>query len=54
MRNRIIHSFQITHNNEQILATKNREGIQFKITENFLLDFIKKNEELSNLLHEIR
>lgn len=58
MRNRIIHSFQITSfSGEQILATKTRrdEGNQqFEITEAYLREFIKKNDELSHLLHEFR
>jgi hypothetical protein len=54
-RNRIIHSFQITdENNEQILRTKNKEGNQYNISEEFLLEFIKLNEELSSLLHSFR
>ncbi len=58
MRNRIIHSFRITSNNgEQVLATKSRKkegNIQFEITEEYLMDFIKKNEMLSDLLHQYR
>jgi hypothetical protein len=57
MRNRIIHSFQVTINGEQVLATKTRikEGNhQFIITKGYLLEFIKKNEELSNALHAFR
>ena len=57
MRNRIIHSFQVTSNGRQMLATKEREkdgGAQFIITEDYLLDFIRKNEELSTRLHELR
>lgn len=58
MRNRIIHGFQITScNGEQVLATKTRgkaDSIQFKITEEFLLDFIQKNQKLSNLLYAYR
>ena len=57
MRNRIIHSFQVTSNGRQMLATKEREkdgGAQFIITEDYLLDFIRKNEELSTCLHELR
>lgn len=58
MRNRIIHGFQITScNGEQVLATKTRgkaDSIQFKITEDFLLDFIQKNQKLSNLLYAYR
>lgn len=58
MRNRIIHGFRITSNSgEQILATKTRKkdgNIQFEITNEYLIDFIKKNEKLSNLLHQYR
>ncbi|MGF7532993.1 selenium binding protein [Bacillus mexicanus] len=55
LRNRIIHSFQITDvDGKQTLATKNKNGKQFIITEDYLYNFIKKNEELSNLLHEFR
>ena len=58
MRNRIIHSFRITSNNgEQVLATKSRKkegNIQFEITEEYLMDFIKKNEMLRDLLHQYR
>lgn len=57
MRNRIIHSFQITSNDEQVLATKTRVkdgNQQFVITETYLLDFVKKNEELSIALHNFR
>lgn len=58
MRNRIIHSFQITtENDEQMLATKTKiknGNQQFRITEEYLLDFIKKNEELSDLLYKYR
>lgn len=54
-RNRIIHSFQITgSNNEQILATKEKGGNQFIISERYLLTFITDNEQLSDLLHEFR
>lgn len=57
MRNRIIHSFQITKDTEQILATKTRikdGNQQFVITEDYLLNFIKKNEELCIKLTEFR
>lgn len=57
MRNRIIHSFQVTHDGKQMLVTKTlvKDGNkQIVITEEFLIDFIKKNEELSDLLHNIR
>ena len=53
-RNRIIHSFQITHENEQLLRTKDRNHQQFNITEDYLLEFIRKNEDLSSMLHEFR
>lgn len=57
-RNRIVHSFQITSDKgEQILATKTRAkdgNIQFKISKEYLMNFIKKNEELSDLLHQYR
>ncbi len=57
-RNRIAHSFQITcESGEWILATKGKEnkgGEQFIITEDFLFEFIKKNEKLSSLLSECR
>lgn len=53
-RNRIIHSFQVTHEGVQILATKDKENNQFIITEEYLLEFIKENELLSSKLHELR
>lgn len=58
MRNRIIHSFGITtETKDQILATKTKikEGNdQFRIAEEYLMEFIQKNDELSNLLHKLR
>lgn len=58
MRNRIIHSYQITDTNkQQKLATKTKQkdgNIQFTIEESHLLDFIKKNERLCFLLHNYR
>lgn len=58
MRNRIIHSFQITaENGEQMLATKTRKedgNRQFHITEDYLMEFIHKNEILSDKLYEYR
>lgn len=54
-RNRIIHSFQITNDDkEQILATKDKQHNQFVITKEYLLDFIKANEVLSDKLHTFR
>lgn len=58
MRNRIIHGFQITScNGEQVLGTKTRgkeNSTQFEITEEYLLDFIRKNQKLSDLLYSYR
>ena len=58
MRNRIIHGFRITSKSgEQILATKTlkRDGnMQFEITRDYLVDFIKKNDELCDLLYDYR
>ena len=58
-RNRIIHSFQITEKGtgNQILSTKEKQqngGRQFVITEGFLMDFIKDNERLCDMLHAFR
>jgi hypothetical protein len=53
-RNRIIHSFQITQNDDQILSTKTRKNEQFIITEEYLLTFIKENETLLSFLHDFR
>lgn len=55
MRNRIVHSFQITDKDgEQRLATKDSMNKQYVITEDYLLQFIKENEDLSSLLHSFR
>ena len=58
MRNRIVHSFRITNAaGQQVLATKEKESDgnrQFEITEQYLLDFIAKNERLSDMLHALR
>lgn len=58
MRNRIIHGYGITSSSgEQILATKTKVkdgNVQFEITEEYLMSFIKKNEELCNLLYAYR
>lgn len=55
-RNRIIHSFRCTSSkNEQILPTKDRRtDKQFNIEEEYLVEFIKLNDKLSDLLHEYR
>lgn len=51
-RNRIIHSFRITNEKgEQSLATRDKDGSQFEISEGYLIDFIKENERLSSQLH---
>ncbi|OTU44649.1 selenium binding protein [Acinetobacter pittii] len=61
MRNRIVHSFQITapagltdDQDNQMLATKHRDGTQEIITEEYLMRFIEKNQELSTKLHQFR
>ena len=58
MRNRIIHGFMITSKQgEQILATKTRKkdgDFQFEISVEYIMDFIRKNDELSDMLHEYR
>ncbi|MGI6150381.1 MAG: selenium binding protein [Christensenellales bacterium] len=55
MRNRIVHSFQVTsQSGEQILRTKDKQHRQYNITEAFLMEFIRKNEELCDMLHELR
>lgn len=54
-RNRIIHSFQITNDDKkQIWATKDKQHNQFVITKEYLLDFIKANEVLSDKLYTFR
>ena len=53
-RNRIIHSFQITDGDEQILRTKDKSHKQYNLTEQYLLEFIKENEKLSTMLHKLR
>lgn len=56
MRNRIIHGFRVTSSdNKQIIATKAKgSGEQFNITEDYLIEFIKLNDELSDMLHNYR
>ena len=54
-RNRIIHGFRITNDDgEQSIATKEKSGRQFEVTEEYLMEFIHKNEQLSDMLHEFR
>ncbi|SFC66326.1 hypothetical protein SAMN05443252_105143 [Bacillus sp. OV322] len=63
IRNRIMHSFQVAAPrgsglsedvDNQILATKYKNGKQTYITQEFLYDFIKQNGELSTELHKFR
>ena len=54
IRNRIIHSFQATNDDEQTMWTKEKSGRQFEITEEYLLNFIRKNEKLCTMLHTFR
>lgn len=60
-RNRIVHSFQITDPDgttddpdNQILATRHRNGTQEHIDEEYLMAFIKANEVLALKLHDLR
>ena len=55
-RNRIIHSYRITNSSDaQVLATKVKgQGKRFEITEEYLLEFIRMNEKLSDMLHALR
>ena len=61
IRNRIVHSFQITapagmtdDPDNQMLATKYKDGTQEIITEEYLLNFINLNQEISTKLHQFR
>lgn len=58
---RIIHSFRITapagmtdDPDNQMLATKYKDGTQEIITEEYLLNFINLNQEISTKLHQFR
>lgn len=54
-RNRIVHSFPCTtKDNKQMLRTLNDKKEQYYISKEYLLDFIKKNEEFCNLLYDFR
>ena len=55
-RNRIIHGFRITSKaGEQILGTKDKKTqTQFEITEDYLREFIRANDELSQMLERYR
>ncbi|WET42419.1 selenium binding protein [Citrobacter enshiensis] len=62
VRNRIVHSFRITapegmssDGDDQILSTKHKNSDKTDIiTEEYIMDFIRKNDELSSKLHELR
>ena len=61
IRNRIIPSFRITaparmtdDTDNQMLATKYKDGTQEIITEEYLLNFINLNQEISTKLHQFR
>ena len=55
-RNRIIHGFRITSKaGEQILGTKDKKTQeQFEISEDYLREFIRANDELSQMLERYR
>lgn len=57
-RDRIVHSFQTTYSmdtKEQILATKDpKTDEQFIITREYMMNFIKENDKLNEMLHELR
>lgn len=55
-RNRIIHGFRVTSpDDEQVMTTRvKKSGEQFYITEEYLTDFIRENERLSDMLHKYR
>lgn len=60
-RNRIVHSFPVTSYKDsddpsgQILYTKEKDSDkQFPITKEYLIDFIRDNSKLSQLLYNLR
>ena len=57
-RDRIVHSFQTTYSmdtGEQILATKDpKTDEQFIITREYMMDFIKENDKLNDMLYKLR
>ncbi|MDF9443564.1 selenium binding protein [Limosilactobacillus mucosae] len=57
-RDRIVHSFQMTYSvdtKEQKLATKDpKTDEQFIITREYMMNFIKENDKLNEMLHELR
>ena len=55
IRDRIIHSLPCTSKDGvQILNTINSKKEQYYISKDLLIDFIKKNEELTDLLYKFR
>ncbi|OAT30947.1 selenium binding protein [Proteus myxofaciens] len=57
MRARLVQSFQVTVDDgvdNQILATRYSDGRQEYITQQYLLNFIKLNQKLSDLLYDLR
>lgn len=54
MRNRIVHCFQYTGNEEQKLRTVTRDKKQYDIDDDYLLNFIKLNNELNEKLSNYR
>lgn len=57
-RDRIVHSFQTTYSmdtEEQILATKDpKTDEQFIITREYMMDFIKENDKLNDMIYKLR
>ncbi|WP_459524665.1 selenium binding protein [Leuconostoc lactis] len=54
-RNRIVHSFPVTNKEEeQILATKDKQNKQYYISKDYMMTFINDNEKLALMLDEIR
>lgn len=59
-RNRIIHSFPVTHDGRQELRTKTKAkdeeqpNYQYQIDRELLRSFIDRNQELSDELYECR
>lgn len=57
-RDRIVHCFQTTYSmdtEEQILATKDpKTDEQFIITREYMMDFIKENDKLNDMLYKLR
>ncbi len=56
IKNRIIHSYRSTSKDkDQVLATKNPDNqVQYEIKEEHLINFIKLNDKLSDILNDLR